>query len=244
MSSAYPRLLVFLPAILIPACASSSPAFLRMYSAYKLNKQGDNIQSWCTLFSIWNQFVVPCQFCYFLTCIQVSQEAGKVVLQSHLFKNFPQFIVIHTYKDFSIINEAEVDVFLAFPWFFYGWMLAIWSLVPLPFLNPACRSGCSPAHILLKPSLKDFEHYLASMWNECNCAVVWTFFGIAFLWNWNETDLFQCRGHCWVFQICWHVDCSILTESSFRICNSSSGIPSLLLPLFVVMLPKAYLTSL
>ena len=60
MSCAYLRLLIFLPAILIPACASSSPAFLRMYSAYKLNKQGDNIQPWCTPFPIWNQSVVPC----------------------------------------------------------------------------------------------------------------------------------------------------------------------------------------
>ena len=59
-SSAYLRLLIFLLAILIPACASSSPAFLMMYSAYKLNKQGDNIQPWCTPFPIWNQSVVPC----------------------------------------------------------------------------------------------------------------------------------------------------------------------------------------
>ena len=60
VSSAYLRLLIILPAILIPACASSSPAFLMMYSACKLNKQGDNIQPWCTPFPIWNQSVVPC----------------------------------------------------------------------------------------------------------------------------------------------------------------------------------------
>ena len=60
VSSAYLRLLIFLPAILIPACSSSSPAFPMMYSAYKLNKQGDNIQPWCIPFSIWNQSVVPC----------------------------------------------------------------------------------------------------------------------------------------------------------------------------------------
>ena len=60
VSSAYLRLLIFLPTILIPACASSSLAFLMMYSAYKLNKQGDNIQPWRTPFSIWNQSVVPC----------------------------------------------------------------------------------------------------------------------------------------------------------------------------------------
>ena len=60
VSSAYLRLLIFLLAVLIPACASSSPAFGMMYSAYKLNKQGDNIQPWCTPFLIWNQSVVPC----------------------------------------------------------------------------------------------------------------------------------------------------------------------------------------
>ena len=60
VSSAYLRLLVFLPAILIPACASFSPAFLMMYSAFKLNKQGDNIQPWRIPFPIWNQSVVSC----------------------------------------------------------------------------------------------------------------------------------------------------------------------------------------
>ena len=60
VSSGYLRLLIFLPEILIPACASSSPAFCMMYSAYKLNKQGDNIQPWHTPFLIWNHSVVPC----------------------------------------------------------------------------------------------------------------------------------------------------------------------------------------
>ena len=89
MSSAYLRLLTFLPGILIPACASSSPALHVRYSAYKLNKQGDNIQPWSTPFPIWNQSVVPCPCC-FLTCIQVSQEAGQVVWYGHLFQDFPQ----------------------------------------------------------------------------------------------------------------------------------------------------------
>ena len=60
VSSAYLRLLVFLTAILIPACASSSPVFLMIYSAYKLSKQGNNMQPWRTPFPIWNQSVVPC----------------------------------------------------------------------------------------------------------------------------------------------------------------------------------------
>ena len=97
MSSAYQRLLIFLLAILIPACASSSSAFLMMYSAYKLNKQGDNTQPWHTPFPIWNQSVVLCPV---LTVASRPAyrflEAGQVVWYSHLLKNFPQFIVIHT----------------------------------------------------------------------------------------------------------------------------------------------------
>ena len=124
--------------------------------------------------------------CCFLTCVQISQEAGQLVWYSHLFKNFPQFVVIHIVKDLSIVNEAEVDDFLEFSWFFYDpRMLAIWSLVPLPFLNPAWASGSS-VHVLLKPSLANFEHYFASVWDDCSCVVVWTFFCIAFLWDWNE----------------------------------------------------------
>ena len=71
------------------------------------------------------------------------------------------------------------------------WMLAIWSLVPLSFRNPAWTSGSSQ---LMKPSLENFEHYFASRWDECNCAVLWAFFGIAFLWDWNEN---------WPFPVLW-----------------------------------------
>ena len=117
-------------------------------------------------------------------------------------------------------------------------MLAISSLVPLPFLNLFVH-----LKVLLKPSLKDLEHNLASMWNKSNCMVVWTFFGIAFLWDWDEN---------WPFPILWpllsfpnlrYIECSYFTASSFRIWNSSAGIPSPPLSLFVVMLPKAHLTS-
>ena len=78
----------------------------------------------------------------FLFCIWISQEAGQVVWYSHLFRNFPQFVMIHTVKGSSVMSEAEVDVFswnsLAFS--MIQWILAIWSLVPLPFLNPAWTS--------------------------------------------------------------------------------------------------------
>ena len=99
------------------------------------------------------------------------------------------------------------------------------------------------AHVLMKSTLKDFEQNLISMWNKRICTVVWTFFGLPFFGIAMKTDLFQSWGHCQVFQICWHVECSTLTASTFRIWSSSAGIPSPPLDLFTVMLPKAHLTS-
>ena len=99
-------------------------------------------------------------------------------------------------------------------------------------------------HVLLEPSLENFEHYFASMLDECNCVVVWTFFWhLPFFRIGMKTNFFQSCGHCWVFQICWHIECSTFTASSFRIWNSSTGITSPPLTLFVLMLPKAQLTS-
>ena len=86
-------------------------------------------------------------------------------------------------------------------------------------------------------------HGTACVWNECSCTVIWTFFGIAFLWNWNETDLFQSCDHCWVFQICWYIEFSTFKESFLRIWESSTWIPSPPLALFIVILPKAHFTS-
>ena len=126
-------------------------------------------------------------------------------------------------------------------------MLAIWPLVPLPFLNPAWTSRSSWFTYYQSLAWRILSIILAfefaSMWDEWNSEVVWTLFGIAFLWDWNETDLFQSCGHCWVFQICWHIECRTFTASSFRIWNSSTWIPSLPLALFIVMLSKAHLTS-
>ena len=121
VTSAYLRLLIFLPAILILAYASSGPAFLMMYSAYNLNKQGDNIQPWSTLFPIWNQSVVPCPVLTVASwhALQVFQEAGQVVWYSHLFQNFPQFIVIHTVKGFGIVNKSFANCSIFCPLCFY-----------------------------------------------------------------------------------------------------------------------------
>ena len=125
--------------------------------------------------------------CCLLTCIQISQEAGQVVWYSHLFKIFPQFVVIHTVKDFGIVNKAEVDIFLECYCFFDDPM-DVDNLISgsSAFSKSSLNTWKFAVHVLLKPGLENFEHYFASIWEECNCVVVWTFFGITFLWDWNE----------------------------------------------------------
>ena len=133
--------------------------------------------------------------CCFLTCIQISQEAGKVVWYFQLLKNFSQFVVIRTVKGFSRVNEAEVYVFLEFSSFFYD-PTDVGNLISgsSTFSKSSLYIWKFMVYILLKPSLKDFEHYFASMWDECNDMVVWAFFGIALLWDWNEN---------WPFTVPW-----------------------------------------
>ena len=182
-------------------------------------------------------------FC-FLTYIQISQEAGQVVWYSHLFKNFPQFAVIHTAKDFNVVNKAEVDVFLEFSCFFYDPM-NVGNLTSgfSHFFESSFKIWKFSVHILLMPGFEDFACYFASVWDKYNFVVVWTFFGIAFLWDWNENWPFPVLCSLLVFQICWHIKCGTLTASSFRIWNSSAGIPLSPLALFLVILPKTHWTS-
>ena len=110
--------------------------------------------------------------CCFLTSIQVLQEAGKVVWYPHVFKNFPQFVVIHTVTGFSVVQEAEMDVFsgiiLFSLWPNRCWQFDLWFLSA--FSKSSLYIGKFLVHVVLKPSLKDFERYLASLWNEQNCA--------------------------------------------------------------------------
>ena len=125
--------------------------------------------------------------CCFLTCIQISQEAGQVIWYSHLLKNFPQFFVIHTIKGFGIVNKAEVDVCLELSCFFYD-PTDVGNLISgsSAFSKSSLNIWEFMVHVLLKSTLENFEHYFASVWDECNCVVVWAFFVIAFLWDWNE----------------------------------------------------------
>ena len=123
------------------------------------------------------------------------------------------------------------------------WMLAICSLIPLPFLKPAWTSGSS-----------QFTHCWSLAWRilsitllACEMSAIVQQFehslALPFLGIGMKTEHFQSRGHCWVFQISWYIECSTFTVSSFRVWNSSTGIPSPPLALFVVMLLKAHLTS-
>ena len=182
--------------------------------------------------------------CCFLTCIQISQEAGQVVWYSNLLKNFPQFIVIHTVKGFGIVNKAEIDVFLELSCFFDDPM-DVGNLIPgsSAFSKSSLNIWKFTVHVMLKLGLENFEHYFASVWDECNCVVVWAFFGIAFLWNWNETGPFAVLWPLLRFPNLLAYWVQHFSASSFRIWNSSTGIPSPLLALFIVMLPKAHLTS-
>ena len=136
--SAYLRLLIFLPAVLIPACDSSSLAVCMVYSAQKLNKQDDSIYSCCTPFPIVKQSaVLTIAFWPAHTFLRWS----GIAISLRIF----QFLLIHTFKGFSLVDEAEVDVFLEFSCLFYNpTHVTIWYLIPLPFLNPACTSGSSP----------------------------------------------------------------------------------------------------
>ena len=117
--------------------------------------------------------------CCFLTSIQISQEAGQVVWYSHLFKNFPQFVVIHTVRIFGVVNKVEADFFfsrilLIFLWSNGCWQFDVWFLC-LQLEHLEVLGSCT-----LEAWLENFEHYFASLWDACNCAVVWTFFAITF----------------------------------------------------------------
>ena len=108
--------------------------------------------------------------CCFLTFIQISQEAGQVVWYSHIFQNFPQFIVIHTVKGFSIVNKAEIDIFsgilllyLNSNWF---WQFDLWQFSSA-FSKSSLNIWKTSVHVLLKTGLENFEHYFASVWDEC-----------------------------------------------------------------------------
>ena len=101
--------------------------------------------------------------CYFLICIQVSQEAGQVVWYSHLLKNIPEFVVIHTVQGFGIVNKALVDIFLELSCFFND-PVDVGNLISgsFAFSKSSLNIWKFLFHVLLKPGLENCEHYFAS----------------------------------------------------------------------------------
>ena len=153
--------------------------------------------------------------------MHVSQQTDKVIWYSHLFKNFPQFAVIHSTVCLYIHTRLKHSLWsrsrcflinsLAFP--MIQRMLAIWSLVPLPFLNPTCTFGSFRCMYCWSLAWRTLSITLLA-WEVCyvKCgrstivryfehSLALSYFGIGM-----KTDLFESCGHCWVFQICWHIE--------------------------------------
>ena len=166
-----------------------------MYSAYKLNKQGDNIQPWCTPFPIWNQSVVPCPVLTVASWPTYRFHRMKVrwsgiPISLRIF----QFVVVHTVKGFGIVKKAEIDVFLELSCFFDDPVdvdnlisgssafskssLNIWSSQFMYYWSLAWR--------ILSITLLAWDE-----WDECNFVVVWPFFDITFLQEWKEKVTFS-----------------------------------------------------
>ena len=133
--------------------------------------------------------------CCFLTCIQISQEAGQVVWYAHLFQNFPQFVVIHTVKGFGIVNKAEVEVFLELSCFF-GDPTDVSNVISgsSAFSKSSLNTGSSWFMYCWSLAWRILSMILLACEMSAICVVVWAFFGIAFLWGWNKN---------WPFSVLW-----------------------------------------
>ena len=154
-----------------------------------------------------------------MTSKQISQEAGQVVWYSCLFQNFPHFVVIHIVKGFGIVNKAEINVFLELSCYFddpvdVGNLISGSSAFSKSSLNIWRFTYCwSLTWRILSITLIACEMSAIVQYFECSLAL--PFFGIGM-----KTDLFQSCGHCWVFLICWHIDCSIFTGFLISPCCS------------------------
>ena len=167
-----------------------------MYSAYNLKKQGDKVQPWCTPFPIWNQSAVPCPVLTVASWLHTGFSRGRS--GGLVFLSLSEFSTVccdpHSQR-FGIVNKAEIDVFLELSCFFND-PANVGNLISgsSAFSKSSLNISKFTVHVLLKPGLENFEHYFTSMWDECNCVVVWAFFDIAFLWDWNEN---------WPFPVLW-----------------------------------------
>ena len=147
-----------------------------MYSAYKLNKQGDNIQPWHTPFPVWNQSVVP-RPVLSVASWPVYRFLKRQVRWSGIlicFRIFHSLLWSTQSKGFGVINKAEIDVFLELSCFFDN-PTDVGNLISVSSAFSKTSFSKFLVQILLKPGLENFEHYFTSMWDECDCALVWAF---------------------------------------------------------------------
>ena len=156
---------------------------------------------WRIPFPIWNQLFVPClvltvAFWPTYRFLRRQVRWSGILLSWRIF----QFVVFHIVKDFDVVNKAEVDVFLELSCFFYD-PTDVGNLISgsSAFSKTSLNIWKFTVHILLKPGLENFEHYFTSVWDECNCAVVWTCLALPFLGIGMKTDLFQSCHYCWIF---------------------------------------------
>ena len=182
------------------------------YSAYKLNKQDDNIQPLCTPFPIWNQSAVPC------SVLPVASWPAYRFLRRQvrwsgipISVSFPQFIVIHIVKGFFMVNKVEVGVFEEFSCFFYDPM-NVDTLISgsSAFSKSSLNIWNFTVYVLWRLA---WRNYFGSMWDEWNCVVVEHSLKSPFLGLQGKRPIQSC-GHYWVFHICWHIECSTFTASS------------------------------
>ena len=158
--------------------------------------QSDNIQPWGTPFLILNQSIVSCPVLTVASCPAYRFLRRQVVSCSHLFKNFSVCCDPHSQSFYHSQRSRNTCFFsLEFSFFFCD-PTEVGNLISgsSAFSKSSMYIWKFSVHILLKYSLKDFEHYHVNVWSEYNCMVVWTFFGIAFLRNWNEN---------WPFPVLW-----------------------------------------
>ena len=166
-----------------------------LYSACKLNKQGYNVQPWCTPFSILNQSIVPC-----LGLTVASWPTYRFLRRQVKWSGIPiSWRIFHSLCDLHSQRFRHSQFFLELSGLFYD-PVDIGNLISgsSAFYKSSLNIWKFSVHILLKPGLENFAYYFASMWNDCRCAVVWAFFGIALLWHCHEN---------WPFPVLWPLLC-------------------------------------
>ena len=218
-----------------------------MYSAYKLNKQGDNIQPWCTTFPIWNQSFVPCPILSVASWPAYRFLERQVRWSGLVFPSLEEFsrVCCDPHSQSLYHSQLRKTRYISGIPFLFLWSSGCWQFdlcFPLHFLNPAWRPGSSWFTYCWSLTWRTSRITLRPCEMSATCAGVWAFFGIAILWDWNENWPFPIL---WPLQsyLCWYSECSTLTASYFRIWNSSAEIPSPSIAMFVVVLPKVHLIS-